>query len=333
MRRNLTAAWQSCHARVRLAPMEITPDNAVGYARQRGLVDQDEQPRIEPLSGGVACGVFRLHTARGPIVIKQAHEKFRVKEEWLVNPRRNILEAQFQKLAREALGADHVPEVLDVDKDNFAYTMASAALSAVNWKSMLLSGDVRAELGKQCAELLSKLHAMKPAEFLRDKTLFYQQRIEPYFEFTAKRHPDVAQEFAALSDTLMQSEDAVTHGDYTPKNFLVADGTLILLDYEVVHIGWPEFDIASIVNHLTLKALHLPAHRDALCDTAEQFLGTLSPRDGWLQCLGALMLARVDGKSPAEYLREEDEPRIREAAKQLLRGRFASYEEFHSSTF
>lgn len=313
--------------------MEITADNIVSYARRRSLVDQDEQPRIEALSGGVACNVLRLHRWRGPIVIKQAREQFQVKEEWLGDPRRNIIEARFQHLAREILGSDHVPKVLDIDPENFAYTMESAPLDAENWKTMMMSGRVQPALGMQCGELLAKLHAMPSPDFLRDKELFRQQRIEPYFEFTVKRHPDVADELAAMSERLMIRSEAVTHGDYTPKNFLVAGNNLVLLDYEVVHVGWPEFDIASIVNHLTLKTFHLPAHREALCDTAEQFLGTLNPRDGWLECLGALMLARVDGKSPAEYLREEDKPRIRDAAKQLLRGRFVSYEEFHSSTF
>src|SRR5208282_2776623 len=130
----------------------------------------------------------------------------------------------------------------------------------------------------------------------------------------------------------------LTHGDYTPKNFLVVDSNLVLLDYEVVHIGCPVFDITSIANHLSLKMFHLPQHRAALHESASAFLNELFFRgvelpNLWLPLLGALMLARVDGKSPAEYLHDEDKPRIREAAKKLLRGGFASYEEFYSSTF
>src|ERR1051325_6242457 len=152
--------------------MQIIADNAVEYARQRGLIGRTEQPRVEPLAGGVACSVIRLHAARGPIVIKQAQERFRVREEWLVDPSRNILEARFQKLAREALRAEHVPEGLDVDEGNFAYTMTSAPLDAMNWKTMMLAGDVRPELGRQCGQLLAKLHAMAPPEFLGDQMLF-----------------------------------------------------------------------------------------------------------------------------------------------------------------
>ena len=304
--------------------MQITAENAAEYARQRDLVGPQEQPRVEPLSGGIACSVIRLHTKRGPIVIKQAQERFRVKEEWLVDPRRNIIEAQFQTLARNMLGVAHVPEVLDIDEANFAYTMASAPLDAQNWKSLLLAGNVRPELGRQCRELLAKLHAMPGSDFLGDDALFRQQRIEPYFEFIQDQHPEVQ----PVIDQLNSRHEGVTHGDYTPKNFLVAGNTLILLDYEVVHVGWPQFDVASLVNHLTLKFIHLS--NPALLEMARQFL------DGhqvYLPLLGALMLARTDGKSPAEYLREQDKPRIRGLAKRLLSGKFASYESFCAGAF
>ena len=319
----------------------LTEANVVEYARRRGLIGRDETPRVERLSGGVACQVLRLHAARGAIVIKQARERFRVAETWLADPRRNWLEAQFQTLAWQALRAEHVPEVLDEDRENFCFAMASAPLDGQNWKTLMLGGDVRPELGAQCARLLVNLHRIPPDDVrvppeARDSRFFYQQRIEPYFEFTAARHPD-APEIRALIQALA-GQHCVTHGDYTPKNFLVTDGTLILLDYEVVHVGLGEFDIASIVNHLTLKMFHLPAHRAVLRETAERFLDELlfegvKLPDWWLALLGGLMLARVDGKSPAEYLREPDKSRIREMAKRLLRRRFASYDEFQAGAF
>jgi len=74
----------------------LTEANVVEYARRRGLIGRDETPGVELLSGGVACQVLRLHAARRAIVIKQAQEQFRVAETWLVDPRRNWLEAQFR---------------------------------------------------------------------------------------------------------------------------------------------------------------------------------------------------------------------------------------------
>ena len=287
--------------------------------------------------------MLRLHAERGPIVIKQAQEKFRVRETWLVDSRRNLLEAQFQQIARDVLGEEHVPEVLDIDAENHVFTMASAPLSAHNWKSMMLAGDVRPSLGKQCAQLLARLQSILPSDprlpvEIHDPTFFYQQRIEPYFEFTAKKHPDVAPALTALAKVLV-TQRGLVHGDYTPKNFLVNGDKLILLDFEVVHIGMREFDIASIVNHLTLKMVHLPAHREALRQTVEQFLEewffSISPPPGgwWLNCLGALMLARVDGKSPVDYLTEDEKDRVRTAAKELLCNEYNSLDEFYAKTF
>lgn len=214
-----------------------------------------------------------------------------------------------------------MPAVLDVDAENFAFTMKSAPLDAQNWKTMLLAGQIEPALGRQAGELLAKLHAMPAPRFIAGQELFRQQRIEPYFEFIRGRYPEVQ----PVIDELNGRRDGVTHGDFTPKNFLVAAGKLVLLDYEVVHVGWPEFDVASLVNHLTLKFIHL-GHA-ALVETARQFLGG---REVNLPLLGALLLARVDGKSPAEYLREKEKTRIRDAGQKLLRGEFASYDDLIS---
>ena len=90
---------------------------------------------------------------------------------------------------------------------------------------------------------------------------------------------------------------------------------ILLLDFEVVHWGDPAFDIAFCVNHLLIKSIvnayvqkdyfqaataFLAGYCDALqgMDWAELEAETL------LQ-LGCLMLARIDGKSPVEYITDE----------------------------
>ena len=71
-------------------------------------------------------------------------------------------------------------------------------------------------------------------------------------------------------------------------------------------------------------------HSTQPTETSRQFL---AGREVNLALLGALMLARVDGKSPAEYLREKEKPVIRRLGKQLLAGVFETYEEFVADTF
>ena len=96
----------------------------------------------------------------------------------------------------------------------------------------------------------------------------------------------------------------------------------MLLDCEAAWFGDPAFDAAFLLNHLFLKALHQPVWREQylrlafVCwseyrvGLAERFDGNLYTRIG--RMLLMLMLARMDGKSPVEYI-------VEERKKQLVR--------------
>lgn len=115
---------------------------------------------------------------------------------------------------------------------------------------------------------------------------------------------------------LRATRRCLVHGDYSPKNLLVGCDRLVVLDCEVAWFGDPCFDVAFLLNHLLLKALHLT-------DQSVDFVGLAST--AWasyqralgdpdrmalvavplLTLLPMLMLARIDGKSPVEYLTGE----------------------------
>jgi aminoglycoside phosphotransferase (APT) family kinase protein len=103
----------------------------------------------------------------------------------------------------------------------------------------------------------------------------------------------------------------LVHGDFSPKNVLCGPGGLWVIDFEVAHRGDPAFDLAFLLCHLTLKSLHLPAMSAELDACTEAFVAAYrSATDDlfitdWSYVfghLGCLLLARVRGKSPAEYL-------------------------------
>jgi aminoglycoside phosphotransferase (APT) family kinase protein len=126
--------------------------------------------------------------------------------------------------------------------------------------------------------------------------------------------PICAPRIETAIEPLLSVRRCLVHGDYSPKNLLLLpDGRIWVLDCEVAHFGNPAFDIAFCTNHLLLKSIHLksPAHlreagrlwrsywtQVALPDGAER------ERDA-VRTLAMLMLARVDGKSPVEYLTDE----------------------------
>src|SRR6202047_5265086 len=54
---------------------------------------------------------------------------------------------------------------------------------------------------------------------------------------------------------MLTLNEALCHGDYTPKNMLVHDRGFTLVDYETAHFGDPTMDLGFFLSHLILKAV------------------------------------------------------------------------------
>jgi hypothetical protein len=104
----------------------------------------------------------------------------------------------------------------------------------------------------------------------------------------------------------------------------------VLLDAECAWWGDPAFDLAFCLNHLLLKCLWVPQAASALINSFDALARAYLRRVDWeppeslerraAALLPGLLLARVDGKSPVEYLTAETQWRIvRRCASELLR--------------
>jgi thiamine kinase-like enzyme len=146
------------------------------------------------------------------------------------------------------------------------------------------------------------MHKDERAE-LADLTFFRELRLDPYFEYLKPKYPEIADVISLLIDELENGKKAFVHGDFSPKNMLTgASQRLIVLDFEVAHWGNPVFDLAFCLAHFLLKGWHLKRKADALSLVAAFFQGYRSDPGNLLPHLGLMLLARVDGKSPVEYL-------------------------------
>jgi 5-methylthioribose kinase len=159
-------------------------------------------------------------------------------------------------------------------------------------------------------------------------------RVDPYHRTTAERHPDVAAEIRAEADRVLSVDRTLVHGDYSPKNVLVGPSAWVL-DFEVAHWGDPAFDTAFMCNHLYIKSIYNHDCHAAYADAAERFWTAYDRAVDWdieretVAELGVLMLARVDGKSPVEYVeREAVADALRRVAKRTLRGEAETLDEF-----
>ena len=288
------------------------------------------QIEIDELLGGVSSVVFRVRIAgQADLILKQSLAKLRVREDWYSDRARILREMDALRLLGPVAPEGCLPVVLFEDRDLFLFAMSAADVSARTWKACLLDGQVELTLGRQAAAL----HAVffQSHEFnqhFAGLELFDQLRLDPYYRFTATRHPDLKRFFDTVIEQSRTQLVALTHGDWSPKNFLVNPGSrLFSIDYEVLHFGDPSFDVAFLLNHFLLKGWHRASSRAHYAGLGlvywEELKRLLPVGYEWLEAatirhLGCLQLARVDGKSPVEYLRPAEQLQVRRFARDLI---------------
>jgi 5-methylthioribose kinase len=320
--------------------LELTADNAVEYLRRQGRIDGPA--RAEVLSGGVSNVVLRIETSQGRFILKQSRPQLRTRDAWFSDIGRVWREMEVMQLLGPRLPAGVVPEVLFCDSDNFVFAMSHAPGNAVVWKQQLLDGVVDIARGEETGRLLGQMHettARHPhlVRGLADRQVFIQLRVDPFYRRLQERLPDVAAAVAPLIEELLSRQEALCHGDYSPKNLLMHSGGLTLVDYETAHLGDPTMDLGFFLSHLMLKAVRRWLERERYFElTRAVWRGyrsavTFAPREdlerrGIGHC-GVCLLARIDGTSPVDYLPEEDQRnRVRSLARQVLHERPEQWE-------
>jgi aminoglycoside phosphotransferase (APT) family kinase protein len=298
-----------------------------------GLV-ADDPPVFVPLTGGVSSDIYKVTAGKRVFVVKRALSKLRVAADWRAPPERNAYELAWLQVAGRIV-PDAVPAVLGHDEPAglFAMEYLPAETYPV-WKEELRQGRADPACAAAVGRRLAAIHAAtagSPDVGARVATehIFHSIRLEPYLEATARAHPEVAPRLMQLSREVLATKRALVHGDVSPKNILCGPHGPVFLDAECAWYGDPAFDVAFCLNHLLLKCLWNPpaAPRFLGCfDTlADAYLAAarFEPRAGLEARIAALLpglfLARVDGKSPVEYItREADRERVRRTAVPLL---------------
>jgi 5-methylthioribose kinase len=265
--------------------------------------------------------VFAVRGGGKRVVLKQALPRFRVAEEWLVSPERAMTEAQALELMWQ-LAPGSVPRLLDSDPELCTLVVEEAPPSWRSWKSCLLEGEADPAVAARLGELLAVLHVGTADVDLGSAESFEAQRVDPYLRTIQRRHPKLADAIGAYIERLLATQRSVVHGDYSPKNVLVGEDGVWVIDWEVAHRGDPAFDVAFMLNHLLLKTIHRPEARAGYQACGEAFIDAYRPDVTDMAyvvgLVGCLMLARVDGKSPAEYLTDAERERARSAGISLL---------------
>lgn len=293
----------------------LSIDTVAAYLRRRGLIAAGDSAQARALGGGVSNVVLAVRAGDRRLVLKQSLPRLRVADEWLAKRERVLTEAAALQLAG-TLTPGAVPAVLDVDTEACAIAIQEAPRGWQNWKDLLLAGSVDLSVARRLGAILAAWHGATHADAqvaapFGDTEAFDQLRVDPYYRTIVRRHPALERQILTYVERMLRTQQCLVHGDFSPKNVLVGEDGLWVLDFEVAHVGDPVFDVAFLLNHLALKAIHRPSDRAVYEQAAHAFWNTyrsgvpadlLPPIEYVLGHLGCLMLARVDGKSPAEYL-------------------------------
>jgi len=299
-----------------------------------GLIGAAEMVRITPLVGGVSSDISLVEADGRRFCVKRALPRLKVAALWEAPVGRNAAEAAWMRAVRRWLPSA-APEVLGEDRAAGLFAMEYLPPAEYTlWKTELLAGQVDASFAASVGRDLGQIHARSAADpslsvaFANDET-FEAIRIEPYLRATTRVHPSLATRFDALTNATLATKRALVHGDVSPKNILKGPRGPVFLDAECAWFGDPAFDLAFCLNHFLLKGARSGADKT-------RYLAAFSAlADAYIECidwedaselerraaalLPALFLARVDGKSPVEYLtRESEREAVRRCAAPLV---------------
>ena len=263
------------------------PAELLHYLRANGILPPEDQPSIRTLTGGVSNRtVLVTSPARGAFVVKQALAKLRVAVEWHADPERIHREARALECLAGLAPPGTVTRLLFEDRSRHLIGMSAVPEPHRNWKELLLESSVCIGHVRQFATLLGTIHSRSSREAglscgeFADRSYFRSLRLEPYYHYSGRQVPETRLFFEQLIEETLATSLALVHGDYSPKNILIHDNRLVLLDHEVVHFGDPAFDVGFSLTHLLSKSLHLPSFRHELLAAAREYVAV------YLDCLG-----------------------------------------------
>ncbi len=298
-----------------------------------GIMDPAQKVSVSSLTGGVASDIALVKVGERKYCAKFALPKLKVAVDWFAPVHRNAAEYQWLQVAAR-IAPESAIQLFGRSESMHGFVMEFVEGKDVFiWKTQLLNEMPQHEEAAQVGSLVGQVHAASTQSSFNRQPFynakdFVALRIEPYITYTATKHKDIADKLRDVANWLSSSQQVLVHGDVSPKNILFRSTGPVVLDAECATMGDASFDPAFCMNHLVLKAIHLPNSRQQYLRAAKQFWDAYAPNIMWednaaveqrvCQLLPVLMLGRVDGRSPVEYLSDQERTTVRKIARRFV---------------
>jgi tRNA A-37 threonylcarbamoyl transferase component Bud32 len=280
---------------------------------EHGIITKNTD-KFSILRGGVSNKTILYEGQESSMVVKQALNKLRTKSSWYSNPERLKVEANALDWLNIFLPDNTIPKRIFFDEKNIILGMEAVSQPHDNLKDLLLNRFPVDDQIEKMGELLGIIHTSgfnddNAKDLFLDQTYFRNLRIEPYYEYSAVEKPELKKFFIDLIANTLSYKQSIVHGDYSPKNILIKNNKLVLLDHEVMHYGDPAFDVGFALTHFLSKSNHF--NEAVFIKYASIFWSSYITRFSFPdtsfeeRCVHhtlACMIARIYGRSPLEYL-------------------------------
>lgn len=313
---------------------DLSEDWLTSFVHAAGLVPQGEVFSAVALTGGVSSDIWKVQFHKQTFVVKRALPQLRVAQVWEAPVSRNANEVDWMKQAARAV-PDAVPEILAEDSAKGIFAMSYLPADDYPlWKGQLANGQADPRFGEKVGRALASIHSStagsaEVAGRFDDDDMFIALRLEPYLEATGRAHPDLAALLSKTFAAVISNKRALVHGDVSPKNILDGPKGPIFLDAECAWYGDPAFDLAFCLNHMLLKCLMVPTASPGFLSVFAALADSYLEQVDWeppielearaATLLPTLLLARIDGKSPVEYVTDiDDKAFVRNIAVPLI---------------
>lgn len=321
-------------------------DKCRGLLTELGLISSDNTVIAYPLTGGVASDIAMVQIGDQKLCVKFALPKLKVQADWFAPVHRNSAEYAWLQVVANVAPTSAV-KLLGQSKRLHGFAMEFlAGDDTYLWKSALLAEKPAQAEASQVGALVGRVHAASASpkfdvESFQNRDDFKALRIEPYLLHTASVHKDIELALQDIATQLYACNNVLCHGDVSPKNIFLRSSGPVILDAECATMGDASFDISFCINHLVLKAIHLPHSQQQCLSEAIELWHAYRPFVSWesvdnleqriCRLLPALMLARVDGKSPVEYLTNSEQALVRSISIPLIKSPVNRLDEFLNS--
>ena len=307
----------------------LNESTVVAYLSKRGIISGPAE--VEELTGGVSNVVLGIKSGGKDLVLKQALPQLKVAAVWKADQRRAIVEANGMKLLH-SITPESVPDLIDLDPEEFTLTMDRLPRECTVWKSDLLEGVIKPSIGKDLGRILATWHnfgatSKESLDAYMEDSLFDQLRVTPFYRAVAKVNAALDTRIQELISEITTVKVTLVHGDFSPKNIMITGADKpIVLDFEVMHTGNPVFDLGFVSAHLLCKYLRTEdlAQRGLLRQTAIEFINSYSQTcnipvaNSLPHHVAVIALARVEGVSPVNYLDDAGKARVQSVTKAAL---------------